>query len=343
MSVAETVPQKPSNTESGFFEVDYPEPHRDRGRRILKEHPEVRELFGREPRSAILVFAVVGLQLGLAWVLRSAPWWQILLVSWFVGAFANHTLWVLIHECTHDLIVKGKAGNRLLGMVANIPIVIPSSETFRVCHLRHHRFQGDHTQDMDMPSEWEAKLIGNTWFGKLMWQCFFWLFQGLRINRLSRHSRTSLLTPWILFNTVTILGTNALVFFLMGPGALLYLTLSVVFSIGPHPVGARWIQEHYTTFDDLQETGSYYGKLNTVALNVGHHNEHHDFPFVAWNRLPRLRRLVPEVYGQLHSYSSWTRLWLRFLFDRNITLHSRVARDGTINARRPKETGTAPV
>ena len=48
-------------------------------------------------------------------------------------------------------------------------------------------------------------------------------------------------------------------------------------------MGARWIQEHYLTHGE-QETYSYYGPLNTVAFNVGFHNEHHDFPSVPWNR-----------------------------------------------------------
>jgi sphingolipid delta-4 desaturase len=333
---AESAPG-PARSRTGFTEVDYPEPHRERGRRILESHPEMRELFGREPRSAALIVGLVLFQLAVAWLLRSAPWWQVLAVSWLVGAFANHTLWVLVHECTHDLVVHGKTGNRLLAMLANVPLVIPSSESFRLCHLRHHRFQGDYTQDIDVPSAWEARLIGNSPWGKFLWQLFFWVFQGLRVQRMARHSRTSLVTGWSVFNFVVIMTTNVLVWVLMGPGAFAYIALSFVFSIGPHPVGARWIQEHYLTDDSLQETRSYYGRLNWVALNVGHHNEHHDFPFVSWNRLPRVRALVPEVYDHLHFYRSWTRLWFRFLFDRNITLASRVTRDGTINARRPQE------
>jgi len=67
------------------------------------------------------------------------------------------------------------------------------------------------------------------------------------------------------------------------------------------------------TLDPDQETGSYYGSLNRLALNVGYHNEHHDFPSVPWNRLPRIRALAPEVYASLASHTSWTRLLWRFL------------------------------
>src|ERR1039457_5953849 len=91
------------------------------------------------------------------------------------------------------------------------------------------------------------------------------------------------------------------------------------------PLGARWIQEHYLVFEG-QETSSYYGPLNVVALNVGHHNEHHDFPSVPWNRLPAIRRAVPEVYDALSFHRSWTRLLLRFVFDRELSLYSRMIR-----------------
>jgi sphingolipid delta-4 desaturase len=108
---------------------------------------------------------------------------------------------------------------------------------------------------------------------------------------------------------------------------LWYLGLSFLFSVGLHPVGARWIQEHYT-LDPDQETFSYYGPINRVALNVGYHNEHHDFPSIAWNNLPKLRALAPEFYDSLRSHSSWTRLMIQFVFDERYTLFSRVERPG---------------
>ena len=95
------------------------------------------------------------------------------------------------------------------------------------------------------------------------------------------------------------------------------------------------MQEHFTTWkNSTQETSSYYGPANLVALNVGFHNEHHDFPYIPWTRLPQLKALAPEAYDTLHSHKSWTKLWLQFLFDRNVSLWSRVVRDGRINGKR---------
>ncbi|HEU4632665.1 MAG TPA: fatty acid desaturase, partial [Flavisolibacter sp.] len=107
--------------------------------------------------------------------------------------------------------------------------------------------------------------------------------------------------------------------------AVVFLTASFFFSVGLHPLGGRWIQEHYLTHGE-QETYSYYGPLNAVAFNVGYHNEHHDFPSVPWNKLPQIKSTASVFYDSLASHNSWTKLWLRFLFDREISLWSRIVR-----------------
>ncbi len=316
-----------------FTQVDYPEPHHDRARRILRAHPSVRKLAGRNPWSAVITLGIVVLQLALAYALRDQPVWIVLPVAWLVGAFATHALWVLIHEATHGLVVEGATGNRLVGLLANLPMMVPSAESFRIYHLKHHKYQGDYLLDADLPSEWEARLVGGGFVRKLLWQLFFPIFQSLRVVRFSRAGSISFFTPWVVTNVVLVIAFDAAVVVLLGWTAALYLFASLVFSVGPHPVGARWIQEHYLTFGTDQETGSYYGPLNVVALNVGYHNEHHDFPGVPWHRLPQVKALVPEVYDTLASHRSWTRLWLRFLSDRSLTLFCRVTRDGRANVR----------
>ncbi len=122
------------------------------------------------------------------------------------------------------------------------------------------------------------------------------------------------------------IAANVAVYYFLGPKALAYLAMSFFFSIGLHPLGARWIQRHYLTGEGEQETFSYYGFLNAVTFNVGYHNEHHDFPSVPWNRLPKIKAMAPEFYVELKSHMSWTRLFFQFLFDRELSLFSRMVR-----------------
>jgi sphingolipid delta-4 desaturase len=136
-----------------------------------------------------------------------------------------------------------------------------------------------------------------------------------------------LLDGWTIVNIVVQTACLVALGFWFGAAPFKYLIASTVFAIGLHPLGARWIQEHFAMMPG-QETYSYYGPLNKVSFNVGYHNEHHDLVTIPWSRLPQVRRIAPEFYDGLYSYSSWTALLTRFVADRNITLFNYIIRPG---------------
>lgn len=305
-----------------FVFSEFSEPHRTRTKEILKKHPGIRKLIGKNP---LTIFAIIGLvvfQVGMAWLLAAQSWWIVIGAAYLLGAFADHALFVMIHECAHRLLFKKPAANRLAGIFANIPQLFPSSVSFERYHIKHHSFQGIHELDADLPNKWEAKLINNYFIGKIIWLLFYPIFQIFRINRLKEIKPFD---GWVALNWGIQIAFIVLVSILLGPKAIIYLLASFFFSVGLHPLGARWIQEHYLVYGE-QETYSYYGPLNTVAFNVGFHNEHHDFPSVPWNRLPQIREGAPTFYNSLFFHKSWTRLFFRFLFDKEISLFSRVIR-----------------
>jgi sphingolipid delta-4 desaturase len=305
--------------------VEQPEPHLERTRQMLKAHPELSGLFGPFLGTFPIVLAVVGLQVGLAWALRDVGTGWLLLCAWTVGAVANHALFVLIHECTHNLVFVRPSANLLLQLVANLPIVVPSAVSFRRYHLLHHRFQGDPQWDADLPAPFEVRFAGSSPWGKAAWMLLFPLFQVARVLQLRS---IPIVDAWWVANVAVQGAFTAAVAWGWGGGAVAYLLLSTFFSVGFHPLGARWVQEHFLVHGDApaQETSSYVGPLNLLAFNVGFHVEHHDLMRVAWPRLPRVRALAPGYYAGLATHASWTRLWWRFLVDRRISLHSRVLR-----------------
>lgn len=313
------------NKAKDFTFTDKPEPHKERTKQILKAHPEVRELISRTPLSGLIIVGVVALQIAIAILLSNSAWWLALIIAFLVGAFANHSLFVLIHEATHNLIFKSRNLNKIFGMIADLPNVLPSSISFRTYHLKHHSFQGDYKQDADLASKWEAKLIGSNFVGKSLWQLFFPIFQALRTPRLN----IKFADAWTFANWIFVFAFDIALIFFFGWISFLYLVFSFFFSIGFHPLGARWIQEHFLTYPP-QETYSYYGPLNILALNVGYHNEHHDFPSIPWNNLPKLRKMAPEFYNNLHYHTSWFKLWLRWLFDPKLSLYSRMVRKESV-------------
>lgn len=297
-------------------------PHIIRCREIMKAHPEVKNLIGPFLPTFFITIAVVGFQLGMAALLSTQPWWLILLAAYCVGAFANHSLFVLIHEYTHNLVFKNRKLHTWAGILCDFANVMPTFTGFRTYHIKHHAYMGHHDLDADLASRWEAKMIGNTFFGKAIWLLLFPIFQMLRPPRLKD---INMWQPIVFVNIAAVFIIDIVLVYFFGWGAIAYLALSFVFSVGLHPLGARWIQEHYLV-KPPQETYSYYGPLNLLAFNVGFHNEHHDFPSIAWVNLPKLRKLAPEYYDTLHYHTSWTRLFLKFLFDKNLSLFSRSLR-----------------
>lgn len=262
------------------------------------------------------------LQISISVFLSDKELWLGIILAYAVGAFANHTMFVLIHEAAHNMIFKNRTFNYISGILADLPNVLPSSVSFKSYHLKHHTYQGDYYADADLASRWEAKLIGNSFLGKIVWELLFPFFQALRPPRLKG---IQFMNTWTLINWAIVFVFDFAIIYFFGWISFLYLVFSFFFSIEFHPLGARWIQEHYLTVPP-QETYSYYGPINLVALNVGYHNEHHDFKSVPWNNLLKIRKIAPEFYNNLHYHKSWTKLWLKFLFDKKLSLFSRMVR-----------------
>ncbi|MDR3606189.1 MAG: fatty acid desaturase [Oligoflexia bacterium] len=307
-----------------FIKVSYPQPHPARGKQLMSTHPEVRELAGPHPMSAVWVIGVVIAQTALALYMAHQPWWVILLVAYFVGAFANHAMWIMIHEASHNLIFKGTAANQAIAIFANLVLFFPSAISFKKYHLLHHRYQGEMKRDADLGWEWEASWVGNSTWRKAVYLAFFFLVQG--VFRPFRIEGVKPLCRWVVANIIIEFAFLGALYYFAGIGAPLYLFLSLVFAVGLHPVGARWIQEHYV-FTPGQETYSYYGSYNRLGgFNIGYHNEHHDIPVVAWKNLPKVKALAPELYDTLYSHSSYTKLLWQYLTRKDVSPYNRVIR-----------------
>jgi sphingolipid delta-4 desaturase len=297
--------------------------HTQRRRDIIKRHPGVKVLFGAYPPSAALIAALVVMQWVVAWLLHDQPWYVILPVAYLGGAVVNHALYVLMHEATHNLIFATPVGNKICGFICDFALIVPSAMSFRKYHLLHHQHLNNVGMDPDVVSQREGQMIGHGPVRKALWLALLSVSQALRPLKVPGQS---FIDPWIFANIVLQMGVNYLLWLSLGWGGLMYLLLSTFFALGLHPLGGRWIQEHYYVMGRRQETYSYYGPLNWVMLNMGFHNEHHDFPMVAWSRLPRLYRMAPEFYQTLFAHQSYTRLMLKFIFDKKISTFSRWVR-----------------
>lgn len=144
-------------------------------------------------------------------------------------------------------------------------------------HIRIHRVRvhvGVEGKDPDLPLKWEIRLIEGSAWKKLFFLSiypFMYLIRGAAFGK-----RISTLE---IYNILFTVAADALMVRYWGIMSVVYLFVSLWIGYSFHPAAAHFIQEHYTYFE-RQETCSYYGPLNWIFLNIGYHNEHHDFPKV---------------------------------------------------------------
>jgi sphingolipid delta-4 desaturase len=248
-----------------------------------------------------------------------------LILAYVVGGAANCNLQLAMHEIAHNLAFKGTtawgmACNRVLSIVANLPLGIPAAISFRKYHLEHHRYQGHDVVDVDIPCEWEG------WFfkspaRKLLWCALQPAFYALR----PLFTNPKPLTAWEAANVAAQLAFDGLLWAHWGPKAVAYCVAGTLLGMGLHPTAFHFISEH-CVFEEGHETYSYYGPLNAIMYNVGYHNEHHDFPNVPGSRLAQVRAAAPEFYDALPHHTSWLKVYTDYVFRSDISPYSRVKR-----------------
>lgn len=297
---------------------------------------QVTKLCGPEPLTKYVVAFVVGLQFVCGYILKDTSFWswKFWALAYVVGATANQNLFLAIHEISHNLAFRSPLANRLFAIFANLPIGLPYSASFRPYHLTHHKSLGVDGLDTDLPTALEAvvldSILGKAFF--CTFQIFFYAIRPMCVFQIT--------FTWVhLLNLIVQLAFDyVVVTSLDSYKPVLYLLLSSFLAGSWHPTAGHFIAEHYvyeTVTPEamnpdnnipVPETFSYYGPLNVLTYNVGYHNEHHDFPAVAWTKLPKLREIADEFYAPLPRHDSWVLVLWRFLWDKNVGITSRVKR-----------------
>lgn len=303
-------------------------PHRLRRAEILKKHPEIRLLYGYDTMTLPKIAFAVACQLMLAWMYRSREEYTnfisgnigMTLIACAIGGSLSSFLAIALHECTHDLVSKNPLVCKAFALLCNVGTPVPIAMSFRRYHADHHAYQGCEIKDPDMPLEWERNLISGTIPSKLLWLIIYPIMYGVRATVRGRS-----VTPLEITNLVFTIVTDMLILYFWGLRSMTYLLISFAFGYTFHPVAAHFLQEHYT-FSDGQETYDYYGWANTYFLNMGFHNEHHDFPAIPGTRLPFVTLIASEYYRPMKCHRSWRYVLWNFLTDSNIGPQSRCAR-----------------
>ncbi|KAL2911808.1 sphingolipid delta-4 desaturase [Polyrhizophydium stewartii] len=303
---------------------DTDEPHIKRRHVMLQKYPNITKLYGIEPSTKYIVLFAVVAQLSMAYAFGRV-WTNVhpavfVAAAFVVGGSVTQLIGVLIHEAAHGLIFESTLLNRIAGVFVNLGLPVPIAASFRRYHLEHHAYQGVVGRDPDLPLDFEIQLVRGNPLLKIIFIMLYpvmYLVRGLAMQKAP--------SDWEYINAAVIVFADVCVYKFCGPTGLLYMFLSLWFGYSIHPAAAHFIQEHFT-FDDGQETYSYYGALNIPFLNIGYHNEHHDFTKIPWTKLPTLKAMAPEFYDSLASHSSWVKVHWDFIFDKTLGPQSRVGR-----------------
>ena len=295
--------------------------HAERRKNILRTHPEVRTLYGHDPVTAVWVVVVAAVQVAATAGSQRLSWPVAIAAAYFVGAIPAHALGVLIHEAGHNLVFRSTTANKVLAIVANVPLGAPAAIEFRGQHSLHHRYLGDvDGRDTQAPTREEARRV-RSWRGKLV------SFTFGRFYFRSRPANHVTTDRWMVANWVVCIAYGGLVLGFFGAKSFVFGMTAGLAAFGPHTFGARRLSEHLTGRLG-QPTNSYYGVLNRVSFDVGYHVEHHDFPNIPWRRLRDLRRMAPEFYEPLFAIRSWTRLMVSYVFDARYRVDQYVGMGG---------------
>eukprot|EP00543_Licmophora_paradoxa_P016941 CAMPEP_0202474084 /NCGR_PEP_ID=MMETSP1360-20130828/92194_1 /ASSEMBLY_ACC=CAM_ASM_000848 /TAXON_ID=515479 /ORGANISM="Licmophora paradoxa, Strain CCMP2313" /LENGTH=170 /DNA_ID=CAMNT_0049101183 /DNA_START=376 /DNA_END=888 /DNA_ORIENTATION=+ len=166
-----------------------------------------------------------------------------------------------MHELSHNLGGKGVVYNRILAILANLPMGLPAAATFKRYHMEHHKYMGEDEIDVDIPTDFEGSTFQHT-IMKALWLFFQPAWYSLRPLVIA--PKQAQLWEFINFTCTAIV--DASVFYVYGIKGVAYLALGTIFGMQFHPIAGHFVAEHFVLHDE-QETYSYYGPLNWFTSN----------------------------------------------------------------------------
>lgn len=311
--------------------------HYNRKKAILQAHPEVKRLYGQNPLSFLVMLCGVFAQTYVGLQMVNYSWPTILVISYTLGTYLSWVCMVMGHEGSHGLVFPNKALNKIHTIIAFLPVFIgPFGAFWSIEHMYHHQIVVD---KMNRYGPQQNSVVKKILFSLLFINAIsilFFLTSIVAATRASVHFVRHLLghektpfpesykmkpfsnfpqvasSPWFFVNLAALAVFNGIIYTHYGMTPIVYFFLCNGFCNGLHPLGMRQVQEHYMQ-NKNQPTNSVYTSLHWPLLNIGYHNEHHDFPTIPWNRLPQLKAMAPEFYDNLFSYPSYTAVLIDFL------------------------------
>ncbi|MXN66138.1 hypothetical protein GR183_14580 [Stappia sp. GBMRC 2046] len=291
----------------------------------MREHPQLRELAGAEPRTALALPILLALHWSVAWAVSDTNLLIVFLAAFIPGQIIIHATGALVHETAHKLIFRGPRTKLAFDLgLETILTSFGKQLTYQHEHISsHHPYIGDYERDYEYEDLCAFKartmlidgsprlarfMTGATLFVHLLPFGFiisdeifpraYQRLTGRVAKDRERHIPSTKAPFWQkrLFIAWSI-GTNIIIFALFGFWGWLYHVWALSLFLGKFGITnlGQSLSEHAGN-DNETPTRSTYGPINWILFNTGYHNEHHTFPNVAWTRLPALHDAAPDVF-----------------------------------------------
>lgn len=312
--------------------------HLEMRREILQAHPEVRRLFGAEPRGVAAAVVILAVHWTIVWGMAQTNIAVVFLAALFVGQITIHAAGALVHESAHRLVVRQPQGKLAFDLLIEVITTSFARQlTYQHEHVTsHHRHLGDYEHDYehedvcrftarrrhraDHPlaqrfltlAELAVHLLpGGFLIADRLFLPYYRRASGQAVSDGQRaigatHAGRG---ERALFIAVS-LATNVFLWMAFGFLGWLYHVWSLSLFLGKCGVTnlGQSLAEHPGD-DAVNPTRSTYWWGNRILFNTGYHNEHHTFPNVAWTNLPALKAMAPEVFGRVEGRSYFACWW----------------------------------
>ena len=249
-------------------------------------HPSLANIEWQDLRQLKPTETVYNIFLSLPFLLLS--WWSAWQGFWLLALAATFFFFTAAlrqaHDCYHRTLGVSKVATELMLFLLSITMLC-STHAIRHTHLNHHR---DPLGDSDVEGNWarlpwyQAILGGGLFSIAIQW---FGLTHGSRRNRIL-----------VGFDMLLIFAVIAAAFITMHP-VLVYHVLVMILANTMVGFFALW-SVHHGCDDMVYARSERHPLINVLTFNLLYHIEHHLFPAVPTNHLPRLAKRLDAVAPQ---------------------------------------------
>ncbi|WP_314884533.1 fatty acid desaturase [Psychrobacter immobilis] len=249
-------------------------------------HPSLASVEWQDLRQLSLGETVYNIFLSLPFLLLS--WWSAWQGWWLLALVATFFFFTAAlrqaHDCYHRTLGVSKVATELMLFLLSITMLC-STHAIRHTHLNHHRVP---LGDSDVEGNWarlpwyQAILGGGLFSIAIQW---FGLTHGSRRNRML-----------VGFDLLLIFAVIATAFITMHP-VLMYHVLVMILANTMVGFFAVW-SVHHGCDDMVYARSERHLLINVLTFNLLYHIEHHLFPAVPTNHLPRLAKRLDSAAPQ---------------------------------------------